>query len=104
MSHMEPLNRFMQGAAGGVPAGQKTCALSERRNALIHEAMYGGQPVGFLSAPAFARPEIKNPGFVTCSKAGRGVARGLRLHYSADALGWYEFLGLFAGRGFYRWN
>ena len=57
-----------------------------------------------LSAPTFARPEMKNPGFVTCSKAGRGVARGLRLHYSADALGWYEFLGLFAGRGFYRWN
>ncbi len=27
--------------------GQKTCALSERRNALTHEAMYGGQPVGF---------------------------------------------------------
>lgn len=47
---------------------------------------------------------MKNPGFVTCLKAGRGVARGLRLHYSADALGWYEFLGLFAGRGFYRWN
>lgn len=30
-----------------IPAGQKTCALSERRNALAHEAMYGGQPVGF---------------------------------------------------------
>lgn len=26
---------------------QKSCALSERRNALIHEALYGGQPVGF---------------------------------------------------------
>lgn len=30
-----------------IPAGQNTCALSERRNTLIHEAMYGGQPVGF---------------------------------------------------------
>lgn len=26
---------------------KKTCALAERRNLLIHEAMYGGQPVGF---------------------------------------------------------
>lgn len=34
-------------AWANVPAGQKTCALSERRNALIHEATYGGQPVGF---------------------------------------------------------
>ncbi|MDO8933822.1 MAG: hypothetical protein Q7U97_15620 [Rhodocyclaceae bacterium] len=35
-------------AWANVPTGQRTCALSERRNALIHEAMYGGQPVGFV--------------------------------------------------------
>lgn len=28
-------------------AGQTVCALALRRNDLIHEAMYGGQPVGF---------------------------------------------------------
>lgn len=27
--------------------GKKTCALAQRRNALAHEALYGGQPVGF---------------------------------------------------------
>ena len=34
-------------AWANVPAGQKACALSERRNALVHDSMYGDQPVGF---------------------------------------------------------
>lgn len=34
--------------------------------------------------PTFPEPEMKNPGFVTRLEAGRGVARGLRSHYSRE--------------------
>jgi len=32
-------------------SGKETCELAERRNALAHEAMYGGQPLGFAHPP-----------------------------------------------------
>lgn len=32
-------------------AGKESCELADRRNALAHEAMYGGQPLGFAHPP-----------------------------------------------------
>lgn len=44
--------------------GQNTCALAERRNALIHEAMYGGQPVGFAHPLDHPNMELELTGLV----------------------------------------
>lgn len=46
------------------PSGQKKCELSERRNALVHEAMYGGQPVGFTHPSDQGAMERELPGLV----------------------------------------
>jgi hypothetical protein len=35
---------------------------------------------------AYAKPELVNAGFVTWSKAGRGVARGLHTYYTRDGM------------------
>jgi hypothetical protein len=43
---------------------QNTCALAERRNALIHEAMYGGQPIGFAFPTDHPYMEMELTGLV----------------------------------------
>lgn len=47
-----------------IPGGQKTCALAERRNALIHEGMYAGQPVGFAHPNGYEAMELELTGLV----------------------------------------
>lgn len=44
--------------------GQQTCALAERRNMLIHEALYGGQPVGFAYPVDHPNMELELTGLV----------------------------------------
>ena len=44
--------------------GQKDCALAQRRNALAHEAMYGGQPVGFAYPTDHTHMELELTGLV----------------------------------------
>lgn len=47
-----------------VSANQKACSLSLRRNALVHEALYAGEPIGFAH-PTFERGmELELTGFV----------------------------------------
>jgi len=43
---------------------QNTCVLAQRRNALIHEAMYGGQPVGFAHPVDHPNMELELTGLV----------------------------------------
>lgn len=43
---------------------KKFCDLSEQRNALIHEAMYGGQPVGFSHPTNNSAMELELTGLV----------------------------------------
>lgn len=43
---------------------QKDCALAQRRNALAHEAMYGGQPVGFAYPTDHTLMELELTGLV----------------------------------------
>ena len=45
-------------------SGEKSCALAQRRNVLIHEAMYGGQPVGFAYPPDHKDMERELTGLV----------------------------------------
>lgn len=45
-------------------AGQKDCALAQRRNELAHEAMYGGQPVGFAHPVEHINMELELTGLV----------------------------------------
>jgi len=40
----------------------------------------------------FIRPEMKNPGFITYPKVGRGVARGLRVYYNCPVSGVQNYL------------
>lgn len=47
-----------------IPKGEKSCPLSERRNALIHEAMYGGHPVGFAYPEEHKGMALELTGFV----------------------------------------
>ena len=44
--------------------GHKDCALAQRRNALAHEAMYGGQPVGFAYPTDHTHMELELTGLV----------------------------------------
>ena len=44
--------------------GQNTCALAQRRNTLIHEAMYGDQPVGFAFPTDHHYMELELTGLV----------------------------------------
>jgi hypothetical protein len=44
--------------------GQSSCALALRRNALAHEAMYGGQPVGFAHPVEHRNMELELTGLV----------------------------------------
>lgn len=50
--------------AAPLPAPEKGCALSQQRNALIHEAMYAGEPVGFASPSFAADLTLELTGFV----------------------------------------
>lgn len=45
-------------------AGQQSCALALRRNELAHEAMYGGQPVGFAHPLEHINMELELTGLV----------------------------------------
>lgn len=47
-----------------ISAGKETCALADRRNALIHEGMYGGQPAGFAHPEKFRSMEFELTGLV----------------------------------------
>lgn len=38
--------------------GRKTCAVAERRNALVHQALYAGQPIGGFAFPE-EQPEME---------------------------------------------
>lgn len=77
-------------AWANVPAGQKTCALSERRNALIHEAMYGGQPVGFAHPAEHKGMELELTGLVA-----RLLLRllGIENEYTRSACTIYQTIG-----------
>jgi len=44
--------------------GQTSCDLAQRRNALAHEAMYGGQPVGFAYPTDHPHMELELTGLV----------------------------------------
>jgi hypothetical protein len=73
-----------------VAAGQKTCALSVRRNALAHEAMYGGQPVGF-SHPA----DHKNMEYELTLLVARLLLRllGIENEYTRSPCTTYQTIG-----------
>jgi len=43
---------------------KKTCELADRRNALIHEAIYGDQPVGFSHPKNYSAMELELTGLV----------------------------------------
>lgn len=73
-----------------VPAGESACALSERRNALVHEAMYGGQPVGFTH-PA----DHKGMEFELTLLVARLLLRllGTENEYTRSACTYYQTVG-----------
>lgn len=69
---------------------KKTCALAERRNALIHEAMYGGQPVGFAHPAEHKGMELELTGLVA-----RILLRllGIENEYTRSACTMYQTSG-----------
>lgn len=50
--------------AAPLAANQKACSLSVRRNALVHEAMYAGEPIGFAHSQTERGMETELTGFV----------------------------------------
>lgn len=59
--------------------------MSDKKNSLIAAGNLYQKTPAVSPAPIFLSAQMKNPGFVTCSKAGRGVARGLCSHLISDA-------------------
>jgi hypothetical protein len=47
-----------------ISAGLNACSLSQRRNALVHEAMYAGEPIGFAHSQTERGMELELTGFV----------------------------------------
>jgi len=73
-----------------IPTGGKTCALAERRNALVHEAMYGGEPVGFTHPAEDKGMELELTGLVA-----RLLLRllGIENEYTRSACTTYQTIG-----------
>lgn len=58
------LGLIAPGWALPVSQGQNACSLSVRRNALVHEAMYAGEPVGFAHPQTERGMELELTNFV----------------------------------------
>ncbi len=73
-----------------IPTGQKACPLSERRNKLAHEAMYGDQPVGFAH-PA----DHKNMEYELTLLVARLLLRllGIENEYTRSPCTYYQTIG-----------
>lgn len=69
--HTDRAKRLAEALAIPVPqwatplsAGKTECQLSRQRNALVHEAIYAGEPIGFASTAAAADLTLELTGFV----------------------------------------
>ena len=60
----EALNILVPEWAEPLPPPGKGCLLSNQRNALVHEAIYAGEPIGFASTAAAADLTLELTGFV----------------------------------------
>ncbi len=71
-------------------AGKNACSLSHRRNLLVHEAMYAGEPVGFAHPQTEPGMELELRGFVArCIFALLGVTN----EYTRSAVGSRQTIG-----------
>lgn len=67
-----------------ISEGKNECSLSQRRNALVHEAMYAGEPIGFAHPVTDRSMAIELQGFVArCLLALLGV----RNEYTRSTVG-----------------
>lgn len=70
----EALGLNTPGWALPISVQKKECSLSQRRNALVHEAMYAGEPLGFAHPVTDHRMELELQNFVArCLFALLGV-------------------------------
>lgn len=73
-----------------ISEGKNECSLSQRRNALVHEAMYAGEPIGFAHPVTNRSMAIELQEFVArCLLALLGV----RNEYTRSAVGAKQTLG-----------
>ena len=70
-------------------SGKESCELADRRNALAHEGMYGGQPLGFAHPPDQGAVELGLKALVSRILLS---ALGMRNKYTLSASTCGQFL------------